>query len=98
MIPSWAWAGINRCRLFLQATTLADITSMDGKYIPGKIRQVEGIIRTNTLDFPFQTKPPNSDIVQWQYFIDSISDGGNCIPLWGIGSGHQIKSSIMYKQ
>lgn len=33
----WAWEGINLCRLFLHATTLTNIVTADGKFIPEKI-------------------------------------------------------------
>ncbi len=32
--PVWAWNGINRYRLYLEALTVADITTLDGTYIP----------------------------------------------------------------
>ena len=75
-IPTWAWAGINRCRLFLQATTVADIVTQDGTFIPDRIRTVRGNMRQSNLLFPIQLRPSNEDIDQWQYLIDSISDQG----------------------
>ena len=81
-IPDWAWAGINRCRLFLRANTLADLTSLDGTYIPEKVRNVTDKLRHNNLLFPIQTKPPQDDVQKWQFFIDSISHNGHVhVPL-----------------
>ena len=52
--PSWMWSAINRCRLFLRVTTLADLTTIDGKQIPSRIRKVMKAIRKNNLRFPNQ--------------------------------------------
>ena len=80
--PQWAWAGINRCRLYLKATTIADITSLDGTVIPERVRKVQSAIRNSTLLFPLQMKPCTTDINTWQYFVDSISFNGRLhIPL-----------------
>ena len=85
--PDWAWEGINRCRLFLQATTVADITTEEGTYIPKKIRQVKGHLRRSNLLFPVQLRPKKDDIEQWQYLIDLISANGQVFqPL-----GHWIR-------
>ncbi len=75
-IPRWAWEGINRCWLFLQVTTIADIATVDGTYIPVKIRKVRGKIRDNRIDFPIQTRPTRDDIEQWEYLIDLLSHEG----------------------
>ena len=83
-IPSWAWGGggINRCRLFLNANTLADLTTLDGTYIPEKVRQVTDKLRNNKLLFPIQIKPPMEDVQKWQFFIDLISHNGHVhVPL-----------------
>ena len=72
-IPSWAWAGIDRCRLFLGVNTLADITSIDGSYILLDAREVKDKRRRSRLHFPVQAKPDKTNIVQWQYLIDSVS-------------------------
>ncbi len=72
-IPQRMWEGINRCRLYLKANTVADIASIDGTYIPKKIRRVKGTIRGMALDFPEQTRPPSEDIEQWEYFISLIA-------------------------
>ena len=81
-IPVWAWEGINRCRLFLQATTLADLVTLDGTYIPQQIITVTSKLRDNNLLFPIQKKPHRTDIIQWQYFMNSLSENGKLyIPL-----------------
>ena len=77
LIPEWAWAGINRCRLFVQATTVTDITTLDGKYIPSIIRNVKKPLRSTKLKFPFQQKPNKVDIEQWSFFIQQISANGH---------------------
>ena len=88
-IPNWAWSGINRCRLFLEATTLADITTLDGICIPDNVRSVKGRLRQSKLVFPIQVKPSKADIEQWQYLVDSISSSGRLhVPL-----GPWIRSS-----
>ena len=38
--PKWTWAGINSCRLFLKATTIADIATLGGTYIPEHISNI----------------------------------------------------------
>ena len=73
-VPSWSWGGINRCRLFLQATTVAGISAVDGKYIPLKIREVTNRLRENTLEFVFHHKPSKDDIIQWKFFLDSMAN------------------------
>ena len=76
-LPQWTWGGINRCRLFVKATTLTDITTRDGKFIPSKIRLVKGPMRNNMVKFPFQTRPGKRDIEHWEYFLDSIACNGH---------------------
>ena len=82
-IPKWAWGGINRCRLYLQATMIADIATIDGTYVPLQIREVQDELRENRLLFPCQQKPSKADISQWKYFIDSISENGHLHVLLG---------------
>ena len=43
--PRWMWGGINRCQLFLQSNSFADIITLDGCRIPRKISAVKGAIR-----------------------------------------------------
>ena len=74
--PSWMWEGINRCRLFLQSNTFADLTTLDGCRIPRKIYVVKGAIRKNNILFPKQLRPSEVDRVYWKYLIDSISIDG----------------------
>ena len=52
-VPSWAWGGINRCRIYLHANTVVDLTTEDGTYIPSKIREVKDRkteIENNSMD------------------------------------------------
>ena len=87
-IPRWAWEGINRCRLFLQVNTVADIATVDGKYIPRQIREVTGKLRESKLLFPVQPKPCKEDIAQWAILIQTLSANGHLfVPL-----GHWIRS------
>ena len=96
-IPQWAWAGINRCRLFLEATTLADITTLGGRYIPENIRLVKGPLRRSVLEYPIQQKPSKTDIEQWKFLIDSISYNGLLFTQLGqwIRNGDQIYPFVM---
>ena len=72
-IPKWAWEGINTCRLYMKATTVTDIATIDGRFIPDHIRNVKSPIRDSKIQFPIQCRPSKQDIEQWQYFVDSIS-------------------------
>lgn len=74
--PDWTWEGINRCRLFLNATTITDITNIEGNYIPTKVREVQYKLRENGIKFPHQQRPTKEDIRHWGYFIQSISANG----------------------
>lgn len=82
LIPQWAWSGINWCRLFLRANTLADNTSLEGKYIPQDICSVKAPIRQSKLGSPIQGKPSKQDIGQWRCLVDSVSANGRLhVPL-----------------
>ena len=76
-LPHWTWDGINRCRIYLAATTVADISTLDGQFIPADIRRVKRKLRDNKLQFPAQSRPSKQDIEQWNYLLDSISDEGH---------------------
>ncbi len=81
-VPAWAWAGINRCRLYLNVTTVADLTTLDGKYIPQSIRSVKTKLRDNKLLFPLQSRPSKQDRVQWKFALDLFSQDGHLyVPL-----------------
>ncbi len=85
-IPEWTWADINRCRLFLHITTVADMVTLDGKYISVTIRELTSKMRQSMLTFPVQKKPSTEDIGHWKYFVDSISNNGHLlVPLWVSG-------------
>jgi hypothetical protein len=63
-----ALRSINRCRLFLQVTTLSDITDGTGKYILEDVHKgsANGIRdRKSTYEFPRQAHPPRTD---WMIF------------------------------
>ena len=80
--PEWTWAGINRCRIFLKATTITDITTIDGTYIPIKVREVQSKIRDSRIRFPLQKRPSKEDMRHWNYFIESLSVQGTLhVPL-----------------
>ena len=76
-IPEWAWAGINRCRLYLKVNTITDIVTLDGKYIPADIRMVKRKLRESALNFPLQLRPNKDDIEQWTYLLGQISSNGH---------------------
>ena len=78
-VPRWAWEGINRCRLFLQATTLADLVTADGKFIPRQVFEVKKKLRESQLLYPVQKRPYAEDIEQWQYLLNSISINGHLL-------------------
>ena len=76
-LPRWMWAAINRCRLFLQATTIADITTLDGRYIPVNARKVKDPIRIQKFRFPNQVRPSKQERSYWKFFVDTISSDGH---------------------
>ena len=75
--PEWTWDRINRCRLFLQATTTTDITSIEGRFIPMRVREVRNPLRQNNLQFPLQKRPAKGDIRHWRYLVECISQNGH---------------------
>ena len=96
-IPSGAWKGINNCRLFLQATTVADITTLDGRYVPSMVRKVQAPLRTQTLIFPFQKRPSKTDRAHWNLFLDVISQNGHLyLPLGAWLRHPDQRSEFMY--
>ena len=76
-LPSWTWECINRCRLFLQATTVADLVSVDGTYIPRGVHKLTGRLRENQLLFPEQRRPPKKEVDLWEQFLQLISANGH---------------------
>ena len=106
-LPEWVWGGINRCRLYVEATTLADITTLDGTFIPKDIRFVKRKLRNNKLSFPAQTKPGKKDLHCWDYFLNTIAINGHLhVPLgkWIRCSDQEFKymldasNKAVYKQ
>ena len=61
-IPDWAWEDTNTCRLFLRVTTVANLATIDGKYIPDQIKLVKAPLRETNLQFPIQARPSKQDI------------------------------------
>ena len=76
-LPSWIWAGVNSCWLYLQATTIADITTLDGTFIPDRVRRVHSKVRKQKLVFPMQTRPNKQAREQINYFLDFLSHNGH---------------------
>ena len=76
-LPSQTWECIKRCRLFLQATTVADLVSVDGTYIPRGVRELHGRLRDSHLLFPEQRRPPKKEVEQWTQFLQLISENGH---------------------
>ena len=73
-LPSWMWAPINLCRLYLQAITITDITTFDGTTIPREVYIVKEPYRQSQLQFPLPTKPTKEQRGHWQYFIRYITN------------------------
>ena len=61
---------MNSCRLYLQATTIADITTLDGTFIPVRIRRVQSKVQTQNLMFPRQARPNKQAREHWNYFLN----------------------------
>jgi hypothetical protein len=70
LIPAFAGSGfarrdllqLNRCRLFLQVTTLADIVQGNGSAWNGK----RDSFRPHFYEWPIQSHPPQSDWEKWK--------------------------------
>jgi hypothetical protein len=58
---------LNRCRIYLQVFSLADISSADGtSIIPDVLQGVPLIDRKSKLNWPYQQRPPNSAWEIWR--------------------------------
>ena len=68
-LPERMWNSINLCRLYLQAVTMADITTFDGTVIPKTVCEVQKPYRQSRLKFPVPIRPSKEDRKPWQYFI-----------------------------
>ena len=56
---------LNRCRFYLQVSTLSDITSGDGKFILNHIWTGYCRYTTDSFDWPNQGNPPSSEWTLW---------------------------------
>ena len=65
-LPERMWNSINLCRLYLQAVTMADITTFDGTVIPKIVYEVRKPYRQSRLKFPVPTRPSKEDRKPWQ--------------------------------
>jgi hypothetical protein len=59
---------MNYCRMYLQVTTLADITTSDGKRIRSDIQAGDRNVlhRDQTIDWPYQQKPGKNSWMKWK--------------------------------
>ena len=56
---------LNRCRMYLQVTTLSDITTGDGKFLADGALQGSESYQTDNYDWPYQQKPPRAEWNAW---------------------------------
>jgi hypothetical protein len=84
---------INRCRVYLQVLTLADIVSADGLcIIPDILVGAPLLDRKSTLNWPSQQRPSNKDWAVWSSALRSLQPKHKLvIPLgeWLVSSTHQ---------
>ena len=66
---------LNSCRLYLQASTVADIVSYDGKDIDISAWTVESPTRKTKLKWPIQERPSAKAIRLWQSALQLIATG-----------------------
>jgi hypothetical protein len=71
LIPATDYSTINYCRLYLQVTTIADITTSDGKRIRTEIMEGDrnDTRRDQSLDWPFQQKPGKTEWKKWKKYL-----------------------------
>ncbi len=68
---------INRCRLYLQVITVADIASADGKQIVPWVKDgFRHKDRYSTLNWPTQARPPLRDWKLWRQALSQIEERG----------------------
>ena len=69
---------LNRCRLFLQAITIADITTIDGKHIrPECLRghhEPSNDLTRHDLAWPNQERPSTHDWTVWQKALATLTN------------------------
>ena len=63
---------INRCRLYVKAITVADISTIDGKWL----LEVESVKRLGSfIDWPYQGKPGKKAWICWKMWMKKITNG-----------------------
>jgi hypothetical protein len=91
--PASQLAQLNRCRLYLQVITLADIVSADGTCIlPNSFIGVPLSDRKSALKWPNQQRPPSKDWAVWSSALKSLQPRNKLLrPLgtWLISNPHQ---------
>jgi hypothetical protein len=92
-------ARLNRCRVFLQALFLSDITTADGKYIENFVFDPGGATKRSRYSFP-REQPTRQDWDCWiNFWHEYTTTGGKLIsplggwitPLTGYGTGTTTK-------
>ena len=74
-IYGYKLAAVNRCRLYIKATFLSDISTGDGLHIDMAAYNGQvNVCLINTYDRPNQGKPGKMDWHEWQRAIDSTFD------------------------
>ena len=76
---------VNRCRLFLQVCTLADISTGDGKAIHPQAYLPIRFGRRNHYNWPYQGLPSSSDWTTWKAVLDTVFRQDN---VFHSGLGH----------
>jgi hypothetical protein len=84
---------LNRCRLYLQAITLAGIVSADGQcMIPDVLAGIPLSDRKSTIQWPNQQRPPPKDWTVWSSALKSLQPRNKLVkPLgeWLVSGTHQ---------
>jgi hypothetical protein len=92
---------LNACRLYLQAVTLSDISSADGKYILPEAKSGTPIpYRVSNLDWPVQGCPLPEDWKTWRFSLANLEEKGWSITPLGnwIAPTHQEWESLQCPQ
>jgi hypothetical protein len=68
LIPSTDYNEMNYCRMYLQVTRLADISTSDGKRIRSDMQEGDRNVlnRDQTIDWPYQQKPGKASWKKWK--------------------------------
>ncbi len=89
---------LNRCRLYLQALTLADLVSADGRtMIPETVNGYRLVDRRSTLKWPVQQRPSPQAWKLWSSALHYLHRGGKLLlPVGGwVSPSHQSWSWYM---